>query len=117
MERRPDEPERRDDDRDRLEDETEARRLAERTQRGRMVKIVIGLALLILFVIFIVQNSEEKTLRLIFTDVKVPLILALAGSAVLGALITLLLGWPYRRTLRRYIRELEHDRDDPERRR
>lgn len=116
VERRPDDRSRgpAEEGRERFDDEAEARRRAERDQRGRMVKIVVGLVLLILFVIFIVQNSDEKTLRLIFTDVRVPLILALAGSAVVGAAITLLVGWPYRRTLKRYIRELEHERDDLE---
>ena len=113
MERRPDDRSR-DDDRGRMDDEAEAHRRARRAQRGRLVKIGVGLLLLILFVIFIVQNSDEKTLRLIFTDVRVPLILALAGSAVVGAVITLLVGWPYRRTLKKYIRELEHERDDLE---
>lgn len=116
MQRRPDEPRRDepqiDDDRGHVEDEAEARRRAERAYRARMSKIALGLILLILFVIFNVQNAGARTLRFLFWEFQVPLILALAASAILGAAITLLLGWPYRRRFKRYIRELERERDE-----
>jgi uncharacterized integral membrane protein len=52
---------------------------------------ILGGVLLILVVIFILENSREVKVRLIIPEVKAPLYVAILIAAVLGALIAWLL--------------------------
>ena len=74
---------------------------------GTIVKVIIGLVLLILFIIFIAGNSREVTVDLVFTTAQVRLIWVFLACALIGALIAFLVGRPGRRNTRKYIKELE----------
>jgi uncharacterized integral membrane protein len=87
-----------------------------RPERARMLKLVVGLIVLIVFVIFVVQNSAEVPIGFLWANVRAPLIVVFIGCALVGALLAYLFGRPYRRTMRKYIRELERERDGRERR-
>jgi uncharacterized integral membrane protein len=87
-----------------------------RPERARMLRLALGLLLLIVFVIFVVQNSTEVPIGLLWADLRAPLIVVFIGCALVGALLAYLFGRPYRRTMRKYIRELERERDGRERR-
>ena len=74
---------------------------------GTIVKVIVGLILLILFIIFVAGNSHEVTVNLVFTTAQVRLIWVFLACALIGALIAFLIGRPGRRNTRKYIRELE----------
>jgi uncharacterized integral membrane protein len=80
---------------------------APRRDRTTVVKVIVGLVVLILFIVFVAQNSQEVTVNLVFGDVRVRLIWVFVACAVIGGVIAYLLGRPGRRASRKYIRELE----------
>ena len=75
--------------------------------RRAIVKVVIGLILVILFIIFVDGNSREVTVDLVFTSATVGLIWVFVACALIGALVAYLLGRPGRRNTKKYIKELE----------
>lgn len=85
-----------------------------RPERVRMLRLVVGLIVLIVFVIFVAQNSASVPIGLLWVDVRAPLIVVFLGCALVGALLAYLFGRPYRRTMRKYIRELEREREGRE---
>jgi uncharacterized integral membrane protein len=91
----------------------EPRGHAPHPERARTAKIVLGLILLILLLIFVIQNSKAVRVHLVFTEVQVALVWVFLACALLGAAIALLLGRPYRRAMKKYVRELERERDTP----
>jgi uncharacterized integral membrane protein len=74
-------------------------------------KIIAGLVILVLFVVFVTQNSQEIDVNLVFVTATIPLIWVFLGCALIGGLIALLLGRPGRRASRKYIKELERRLD------
>jgi uncharacterized integral membrane protein len=83
-----------------------------RERRSAMPKIIIGLVLAILFIIFIVQNSHPVRVQFLWLDGQVALVWVFAICAAIGALVLALLQRPSRRTMRRYIEELERQREE-----
>jgi uncharacterized integral membrane protein len=81
-------------------------------RRSAMPKIIIGLVLAILFIIFIVQNSHPVRVQFLWLDGQVALVWVFAICAAIGALVLALLQRPSRRTMRRYIEELERQREE-----
>ncbi len=75
--------------------------------RRAIVKVVIGLILVILFIIFVAGNSDEVPVDLVFGTAAVRLIWVFVACALIGALAAYLLGRPGRRNTKRYIKELE----------
>jgi len=75
--------------------------------RSAVVKVIIGLIILILFIVFVAQNSQPVTVNLVFGDTRVRLIWVFVACALVGAVIAYLLGRPGRRASRKYIKELE----------
>ncbi|MCP2333043.1 MULTISPECIES: lipopolysaccharide assembly protein LapA domain-containing protein [Actinoalloteichus] len=67
----------------------------DRARRRSLTRLVVGLLLGVLAVVFIVQNRDEVAIRLLVPVVDLPLWTALAGVLVLGMLIGAL--WVYRR--------------------
>jgi uncharacterized integral membrane protein len=86
----------------------------ERRRRATIVKVVLALALLVLFVIFVIQNSEPVPVSFVFTRAEIPLVWVFLGCALVGAAVAYLVGWPGRRAMRRYIRDLERRRGEEE---
>jgi uncharacterized integral membrane protein len=83
-----------------------------RAGRAATPKIIAGLVVLILFVVFVTQNAREVEVNLVFVTATIPLIWVFLGCALIGGLVALLLGRPGRRASRRYIRELERRLDE-----
>jgi uncharacterized integral membrane protein len=71
------------------------------------VKVVVALVLVVLFLVFVMQNSDPVPVKFLFLDAQIPLIWVYVGCAAIGAAIVWLLGHSRRRTNKRYIRELE----------
>ena len=94
------------------QEEQRARPGIDRADRAAAVKISIALLLLIVFVLFIIRNSNEVPVDFVFFDVSVRLVWVFLACAVIGALIAWLLGRPRRRAQRRLIEELERSRKD-----
>jgi uncharacterized integral membrane protein len=76
-------------------------------RRASTVKIVLGLVVLVLFVVFVTQNAREVEVNLVFVTASIPLIWVFVGCAIIGGIVAVLLGRPGRRASRKYIQELE----------
>jgi len=61
------------------------------------VRSVVILALLLLFLIVVVQNTEVVSVRVLFWDLLMSRIILLALSLAVGVIIGFLLGRPWRR--------------------
>jgi uncharacterized integral membrane protein len=83
-----------------------------RRDRATVAKIIVGLILLILFIVFVAQNSQPVTVNLVFGDTRIRLIWVFVACALIGGVIAFLLGRPGRRASRKYIRELERRLDE-----
>jgi uncharacterized integral membrane protein len=70
-------------------------------------KVVIALVLIVLFLVFVMQNSDPVPVKFLFLDAQIPLFWVYVGCAAIGGAVTWLLGHSRRRTNRRYIKELE----------
>jgi uncharacterized integral membrane protein len=79
----------------------------EQRRRRTMVKIVVALALIVLFILFIAWNTDPTTVNFVFFEVRTELIWVFLGCALFGALVAYLMGRGGRRANRRYINELE----------
>lgn len=79
-------------------------------RRGTIAKVVLALVLLVLFLIFVIQNADPVQVSFIFTEAEIPLVWVFLGCAVLGGVIAYLVGRPGRRATRRYIEDLEKRR-------
>jgi uncharacterized integral membrane protein len=71
------------------------------------VRLVLGLTLLVLFVIFVSLNSSEVSVHFIFAETRTPLAWVFLVCALVGGLVAYLLGRQGRRSTRKYIKELE----------
>src|SRR3989304_1366701 len=80
---------------------------AEKAGRAINVRAVLGVAILVIFVVFVVQNSDEVPVTFLWMEARVPLVFVFVACALIGALVTYLLGRPGRRAQKKYIQELE----------
>ena len=71
------------------------------------VRIILGLVIVVLFLLFIAANSDPVQVSFVFLDTEVQLIWVFLACALIGALVTYLLGRPGRRATKKYIKELE----------
>jgi uncharacterized integral membrane protein len=63
----------------------------QRPKRRVSVRLIVGLVLLVLLIVFAVENTRTVTMRLIGPEVHAPLFLALLIAAVVGVLIGLVI--------------------------
>lgn len=85
---------------------------AQRKRRNSLViRLVIGLMVLVLFVIFVSLNSHSVRVHFIFTETTTPLVWVFLVCALIGGLVAFLLGRSGRRASRKYIKELERRTD------
>lgn len=77
---------------------------------GTAIKVGVGLFLLVVFILFIIQNSDPVLVNFVFFKSNIRLIWVFLGCAVLGAVIAWLIGRPRRRAMKRLIDELERQR-------
>lgn len=95
---RPD-PERQERDEDR-----EHMRAIQKERQGRVVKALVTIALVVLFIVFILQNTEGVPVEFLFFEFEPPLIWVFVVVALLGGIVGYVLGRPSRR-LRLHRRE------------
>ena len=82
--------------------------VAQRKRRNSLIaRLVVGLTLLVLFVIFVSLNSDSVPVHFIFVETRTPLVWVFLICALIGGLVAYLLGRPGRRASRKYIKELE----------
>ena len=70
---------------------------ADKPKRAVSVGQILAGILLVIVVVFVVENTNKVSVRLIFPKVQVPLAVALLIAAVLGALISALLRYRRKR--------------------
>ena len=95
--RKPDEP-------------AESRRRVEAERRRTIIRLVVGLIVVILFIIFVIQNSAPVPVDFVFVNSSIRLIWVFLGCALIGALVAWLMGRPRRRAMRKLVSELERQR-------
>jgi uncharacterized integral membrane protein len=76
------------------------------------VKVVVALVLVVLFLVFVMQNSDPVPVKFLFLDAQIPLFWVYVGCAAIGAAVMWLVGHSRRRTTKRYIKELERRLED-----
>ncbi len=101
----------RDPNDERVAPERSERRL-DREQRTAALKIGLGLLLLIIFVLFILRNSHLVRVDFVFFDTRTRLIWVFLACALIGSIVTWLVGRPRRRAMRRLVQELERQRGE-----
>ncbi|MCW2621795.1 MAG: hypothetical protein JWL64_1397 [Frankiales bacterium] len=76
--------------------------MAENTTRSKKdtARLVAGIVLLVLLVLFAVANSDKTTIDFLVADVDIPLILVLLVTAVVGAAVWELFRFLFRRSRR-----------------
>ena len=94
------------------DDRPEVHEEAHKERRALAARLIIGLILVVLFLLFISFNSEPVPVHFVFTETQVPLIWVFLACALIGALTAYLLGRAGRRNTKRYIRELERRSGD-----
>jgi uncharacterized integral membrane protein len=83
-----------------------------KVEPGAAIKVGVGLFLLVIFILFIIQNSDPVRVNFVFFRANIRLIWVFLGCAVIGGVIAWLVGRPRRRAMRRLIEELERQRRD-----
>ncbi len=79
---------------DALQADREHLRELQRARQGRVVKSVIALALAVVFIVFILTNSQAVTVNFVFVKRQPPLIWVMFGCAVVGGIFGYLVGRP-----------------------
>jgi uncharacterized integral membrane protein len=79
---------------------------------GTAIKVGLGLFLLVIFILFVIQNSDPVRVNFVFFRSEIRLIWVFLGCAVIGGLIAWLVGRPRRRAMKRLVEELERQRRD-----
>ncbi len=79
---------------DALQADREHLRELQRARQGRVVKTLLALTLAVLFIVFILTNSQAVTVNFVFVKRKPPLIWVMFGCAVVGGILAYLVGRP-----------------------
>lgn len=85
-------------------------------ERAKIAKVILGIALVVIFILFIVANSDDVEVDFVFFSSKIALIWVFLGCALLGALATWLLGRPRRRALKKMMQRAQSGGRDETRR-
>lgn len=80
------------------------------TEPATVAKVAVGLFLLVLFVLFVIQNADPVLVNFVFFKAQIRLIWVFVGCAIIGGIIAWLIGRPRRRAMRRLIQELDRQR-------
>jgi uncharacterized integral membrane protein len=83
-----------------------------KVEPGTAIKVGAGLFLLVIFILFIIQNSNPVEVNFVFFRANIRLIWVFLGCAVIGGIIAWLIGRPRRRAMKRLVEELERQRRD-----
>jgi len=77
----------------------------DRARRDRLVKVLVGVLLVILLVVFVSTNLDRTEVQFIFFTASVPLIWVMLGCALLGGVVGFLIGKPGRQIGRKKARD------------
>src|SRR5687768_9047678 len=77
---------------------------------GTAIKVGLGFFLLVVFILFVIQNSDPVRVNFVFFRAQIRLIWVFLACAVIGGLIAWLIGRPRRRAMKRLVEELERQR-------
>jgi uncharacterized integral membrane protein len=83
---------------------------ADRARRDRLVKVLIGVLLVVLLVVFVSTNLDRTEVQFVFFTASVPLIWVMLGCALLGGVVGFLIGKPGRQIGRKKSREAKPER-------
>jgi uncharacterized integral membrane protein len=78
---------------------------ADRARRDRLVKLLVGLLLLVLLIVFVSTNLDRTEVQFVFFSANVALIWVMLGCALLGGVVGFLIGRPGRQVGRRRSRD------------
>lgn len=73
----------------------------EEQPKNQLPKIVAGMVVVLLLVIFSVQNSYPAAIRVFFWDINAPLVLSFVICFILGLLTAIIALWPISRHSKR----------------
>jgi uncharacterized integral membrane protein len=83
----------------------------QKARQGRVVKTLLALTLAVVFIVFILTNSQAVTVNFVFVKRKPPLIWVMFGCAVVGGIFGYLVGRPGKQIrLHRRRKKVEEDR-------
>ncbi|HEX9891909.1 MAG TPA: LapA family protein [Actinomycetota bacterium] len=74
------------------------------------IKVVLALVIVVLFVLFIIQNSARVNVDFVFVSKQIRLVWVFLSCAIIGGIVAWLIGRPRRKAQRRLIEELERYR-------
>jgi uncharacterized integral membrane protein len=74
---------------------------SDRARRDRLVKVLVGLLLVVLLVVFVSTNLDRTEVQFVFFSASVPLIWVMLGCALIGGVVGFLIGRPGRQIGRR----------------
>ncbi|MGH2724122.1 MAG: LapA family protein [Actinomycetota bacterium] len=89
----------------------EERRRPDPEGRRAIVRLVIGLFVLVVFIIFVIQNSRPVPVDFVFFNTSIRLIWVFLGCALIGAVVAWLVGRPRRRAMQKLIEQFERQRE------
>ena len=93
-------------------DPIEQARLRERARQARVAKVLVGLFLVIVFIVFIVQNSKRVPIDFVFFTRQARLIWIMLFCGILGGIVGFLVGRPGKQLKIRGKHEAPpHDKD------
>lgn len=84
-------------------------------ERAKIAKVLLGIAVVVIFIVFIIQNSDEVEVDFVFFSSRIGLIWVFLACALIGSLATWLLGRPRRRALRRMLQKAQGKTETPPR--
>ncbi|GAD12788.1 hypothetical protein GBL_1005 [Geobacillus kaustophilus GBlys] len=81
------------------------------TMKGQ-INVILALVLALIVALLAVANVEQVTIHYLVGETRLPLIIVILGSAVLGGLVVGMLGWVRLFSLRRQVKLLEREREE-----
>ncbi|ASS98351.1 MULTISPECIES: LapA family protein [Geobacillus] len=76
------------------------------------INVILALVLALIVALLAVANVEQVTIHYLVGETRLPLIIVILSSAVLGGLVVGMLGWVRLFSLRRQVKLLEREREE-----
>ncbi|OPX03551.1 LapA family protein [Geobacillus proteiniphilus] len=75
------------------------------------INVILALVLALIVALLAVANVEQVTIHYLVGETRLPLIIVILGSAVLGGLVVGMLGWVRLFSLRRQVKALQKEQE------